>query len=180
MSTQTSGQPRDLLLTSARLLVTIILVLICLIALGLVSAAIALPLFPDRILAEIAPQIGKEPGSDLITSIELIFALFLTMIALAFFWLRQLRRIIDSVRQGNAFAPENAGRLSNMGWLTVGIEVFSIKAGAVAAYIAKHVENMHLDVGLSLGGILMALVLFILARVFREGARMREELEGTV
>ena len=28
--------------------------------------------------------------------------------------------------------------------------------------------------------IVLALVLFILARVFREGARMRDELEGTV
>ena len=33
---------------------------------------------------------------------------------------------------------------------------------------------------LVLGGILLALVLFILARVFRKGAEMRAELEGTV
>jgi hypothetical protein len=36
------------------------------------------------------------------------------------------------------------------------------------------------DFGLSFGGVLLALVLFILARVFRKGAEMRAELEGTV
>ena len=34
--------------------------------------------------------------------------------------------------------------------------------------------------GFSLTGILMVLILFILARVFKRGAEMREELEGTV
>jgi hypothetical protein len=34
--------------------------------------------------------------------------------------------------------------------------------------------------GISFGGFLLALVLFILARVFRKGTEMREELEGTV
>jgi hypothetical protein len=29
-------------------------------------------------------------------------------------------------------------------------------------------------------GLLLALVLFVIARVFREGTRLREELEGTV
>jgi hypothetical protein len=67
-----------------------------------------------------------------------------------------------------------------MGWLTVIVEALSIPGGALAAYLTHLFDRAHLEIGLSLGGILMALVLFILARVFREGARMREELEGTV
>jgi len=39
---------------------------------------------------------------------------------------------------------------------------------------------MNIDGGLDGGSILLILILFILARVFREGARMRDELEGTV
>jgi hypothetical protein len=180
MTNPIPAERRDLLLGSARILVTLILAMVCLIGLGLIGAAIVLPMFPDRILAEIAPQIGKGAGSEVVVAIELLFALFLAMGALAVQWLRLLRRVIDSVRLGNAFASENAGRLSNMGWLTVATEVLSIKTGAVAAYLAKQVENLHLDVGMSVGGILLALVLFILARVFREGAAMRADLEGTV
>ena len=36
------------------------------------------------------------------------------------------------------------------------------------------------DFGFDGGGILLILILFILARVFRHGAAMREDLEGTV
>ena len=52
--------------------------------------------------------------------------------------------------------------------------------GAFAAWLAHEFRRAHIEVGVSFSGILMALVLFILARVFREGARMREDLEGTV
>ena len=54
----------------------------------------------------------------------------------------------------------------------------------VAKLTASFGQTIYM-VGLSLFfgailGILLALVLFILARVFREGAAMRSELEGTV
>jgi hypothetical protein len=41
-------------------------------------------------------------------------------------------------------------------------------------------KDADFDFGVSLGGLLLALTLFILARVFRQGAAMREDLEGTV
>jgi hypothetical protein len=42
-------------------------------------------------------------------------------------------------------------------------------------------ENpLHLDAGFSITGWLAVLLTFVLARVFAEGARMRDELEGTV
>ena len=47
------------------------------------------------------------------------------------------------------------------------------KASADAASIS-------VDADFSTNGLLLALVLFILARVFRTGAKMREDLEGTV
>ena len=40
--------------------------------------------------------------------------------------------------------------------------------------------DITIDAGLDIEGILLALILFILARVFRHGARMRDDLEGTV
>jgi len=170
----------DALLTSARWLINLIVVLVGVVFLGLIGAAIALPLFEVRVLALIAEHGGKQAGSEAIVAIEILFVVFIAMLALAFRWLRQLRRIIDSVGHGDPFAPENADRLARMGWLTVAIECLSIPGGIVAGYLAHIFRRAELDVGLSLGGVLMALVLFILARVFREGAAMRDELEGTV
>ena len=41
--------------------------------------------------------------------------------------------------------------------------------------------NVHHDSdGLSMGAIILTLVLFVLARVFRTGAEMQDDLEGTV
>ena len=173
-------QHRDWLLTSARWLVTIIIAIVCVIGLGLLSAAIALPLFHDRIAAAVLADTGKPFGPDLVTAIEALLALILVMGFLSFRWLMRLRRIIDSVGQGDAFSNANAERLYNMGWLVVGIEALAIPAGIAAHYVTTHFDKSHIEIGFSLGGILMALVLFILARVFREGAAMREELEGTV
>jgi hypothetical protein len=176
-----SGRPaRDWLLTSARLLVTIILMLVILAGLGMITAAVCLPLFHERIFAEILEQTGKRVGGDFIVAAELFLAILFLMGFLAFRWLGRLRRVIESVALGDAFAPVNAERLAEMGWLTVGIEALSLPAGAAAHYVTTHLGKSHIDIGLSLGGVLLALVLFILARVFREGAAMRADLEGTV
>ena len=39
---------------------------------------------------------------------------------------------------------------------------------------------VHLDAGFSINGWLAVLLIFLLARVFAEGTRMREDLKGTV
>lgn len=54
----------------------------------------------------------------------------------------------------------------------------------VIAAIGKAVSNpahpVNLDAGFSVNGWLAVLLTFLLARVFTEGARMRDDLEGTV
>ena len=53
-------------------------------------------------------------------------------------------------------------------------------AGALSGWISYTGKMRYVDVGVSLGGVLLALILFVLARVFSQGAAMRDELEGTV
>ncbi len=180
MTEQHTAPPRDWLLSSARWLVTLIIALVCVIGIFLAFAAIAVPLAHDRLSAELLERTGSALTWNEIMAAELFFAFVLTMGALAFFWLRHLRRIIDSVGPGEAFTTTNAERLAKMGWLTVGIEALSIPGGAAAYFLTQHFKRSDIDMTISLEGILMALVLFILARVFREGANMRAELEGTV
>jgi Protein of unknown function (DUF2975) len=101
-----------------------------------------------------------------------------------------LRRIVLSVGEGDPFIPENAERLSRMGWLVLAGQIAAIPVGALVLWIASLVEDtpaesriradLHSDFGFSFSSLLLMLVLFILARVFRRGASMREELEGTV
>jgi hypothetical protein len=178
---QISAPPtRDWLLTSARWLIGLLLVVTAVVSVVLAGLAVAVPFNQARVAARIARHTGQVAGEGTTALIVLFLALAAVMCALFFAWLRDLRRVIDSVGEGNPFAPVNAQRLTRMGWITVAVELISIKAGGLAAYLTHHFRREHIDIGLSLGGVLLALVLFILARVFREGAKMREELEGTV
>jgi hypothetical protein len=105
------------------------------------------------------------------------------MLFLALRFTLELRGIVRSVEHGDPFEPANADRLSRMGWLTVAAFALGIVIGSIVAWIKSVAEgagDIDVDFGLGGGGIMLILVLFILARVFRQGAAMREELEGTV
>ncbi|HET9355836.1 MAG TPA: DUF2975 domain-containing protein [Sphingomicrobium sp.] len=113
----------------------------------------------------------------------LLLVLGIALAILGFFFFRLLRRIVDSVSEGDPFIPVNADRLYHMAWLSLGIQAVLIAATPLMFWFDALPEkpNVHRgDSGLSLGALVTALLLFVLARVFRVGSQMREELEGTV
>ena len=107
-------------------------------------------------------------------------ALALVPIGLLMVFLRTLKLVIDSVGAGDPFAPVNAKRLARMGWLMIGVQLAAIPIGALAAWLNHRIDVGEIGFEVSGEGVVLALVLFILARVFRHGAAMRDELEGTV
>lgn len=139
-----------------------------------------LPLWWPAVEAGLTRHAGGPLPADLRYMIGGFLALVAVMAALGFLFLRLLRRIVDSVAEGDPFIPENAVRLDRMGWLAVSIQLIAIPAGGLTGWIAHVGRVPPVDVGLSVGGILLALILFVLARVFRRGAAMRDDLEGTV
>jgi hypothetical protein len=52
--------------------------------------------------------------------------------------------------------------------------------GAIVEGVSTTAAPLDISSGFSLTGWLTVLLLFVLARVFEQGARMREDLEGTV
>jgi hypothetical protein len=95
---------------------------------------------------------------------------------------RSMLAIVQSVSQGDPFIPENADRLTAMGWTMLAINIAAIPLAMLGAYVGQLVgENkVSTEFGIDFGGIVLILTLFILARVFRHGAAMRDDLEGTV
>lgn len=133
----------------------------------------------------LSPAIHFADGAEkldrsVIVAGSMILLLVAAMSSMVFLWLQELRRIIDSVREANPFAPENADRLSRMAKLSLAINCIAIPTGAVAADISTRIEGAKSDFGFSLGGLLLAMVLFILARVFREGTQIKADIEGVV
>lgn len=134
-----------------------------------------------EIMSEIAGA-GAPPAALWLIALAMLVGFVILALALRF--LKELRGIIDSVDEGDPFRPDNAVRLNRMGWIAVAGQVLVLPVAALAIWLApfaEHVEKeIHLDGGPDGGMILLTLILFILARVFRRGAEMREELEGTV
>jgi hypothetical protein len=93
---------------------------------------------------------------------------------------RLLRELVLSVRDGQPLTIVNAERLRSMGWLSLGIQGVILLMAVVFALLGNG-SIVDVDMVYDLiASVLMAAVLFILARVFEHGARMQEELEGTV
>lgn len=95
--------------------------------------------------------------------------------ALAAIFFAQLYRIVRSSESGDPFTTVNAGRLAIMGWILLApvAIVIAVRIARLAPPAFSETVNMGLLV-------LAGLVLLILASVFRRGAAMREELDGTV
>lgn len=84
-----------------------------------------------------------------------------------------LRAIVDTARGGDPFVPENGVRLRRIGWL--------ILAGNVVMFVAAIAlpPNFH-DQSSSYPGLFTVLLVFVLARIFETGSRMRTEIQETV
>jgi hypothetical protein len=175
-----TASKRDPLLTAARIVITLMMVLCAAGAIGTLIGAPLVQIWQGPIMTRLTTEAGHAVDPRIITGISLLLLFASALLALGVYFLLLLRRIIDSVAADETFSITNAARLSRMGWICVVVEVLSIPAGASAYAITHAIRHDRVDIGFSLGGVLLALVLFILARVFREGARMREELEGTV
>jgi hypothetical protein len=94
--------------------------------------------------------------------------------------LKRLLAIVETVRAGDPFVAPNAQRLQTIAWVLLLLNLLSIGIGAIGASISTKEYPLHLDAGFSINGWLAVLLTFVLARVFAEGALMREDLEGTV
>ena len=104
--------------------------------------------------------------------------------AVMFFFFGKMRALIETASKGDPFIPDNAQRLNAMAWLLLGSQVLTVLVGELRVFnmslIDPQSENTFDISPGDLTGFLIVLVLFILARVFRHGAAMREDLDGTV
>ena len=152
-------------------------------AIALIVAAVGITFFTPELAAEADMEFF--PADFPVAALVGVMLIGLAIVTMLFFFFDKLRRIIGTVGEGDPFQPANAARLNAMAWLTVGVQLSFLPAAALGMELAKFADDLkgadiRIDGGMDLEGILLAIVLFILARVFRHGAAMREDLEGTV
>ena len=94
--------------------------------------------------------------------------------------LRSLRRIFRTLAMGDPFHPDNVRRLRQIG-MTLAIVTGGVwlTQSLVASRLAPGVMDPQ-GIGELLTPVFSVLIVFVLAEVFREGARLRRESELTI
>jgi hypothetical protein len=93
--------------------------------------------------------------------------------------LNRLRRVFETLIVGDPFRPQNVARLRVVGFALIGLEVLG--------YVVHRVIDMFgpgrahsFSLSVNLTGWFAILVVFVLAEVFREGARLRQDADLTI
>src|SRR2546423_14734574 len=169
--------------SSAALPIAYVVLRILIVVNWLMGAAILalLLVMPNERWIMSAFKLSPSPDAErLIMGLRAIAVLGLVTIPLNYVVLKRLLAIVETVRAGDPFVAANASRLQAIAWVLLALNLLSIVIGAIAKTVSTPAHPLHINAGFSINGWLAVLLTFLLARVFAEGALMREDLEGTV
>jgi hypothetical protein len=126
-------------------------------------------------------KLSPSPEAErLVFGLRLILVLIIATIPFNHVVLKRLHAIVETVRAGDPFVGTNAYRLRAIAWALLAVQLFSLVIGTVAEALSTPARTVDIDAGFSISGWLAVLLTFVLARVFAEGALMRQDLRGTV
>ncbi|MCR2834172.1 DUF2975 domain-containing protein [Parerythrobacter lacustris] len=179
------NRPKDPLLLAGKVLTFFMQGAMAIAAVALAIAIPAVLLFSTDFAISAGMEDASFPEGFPIPALVGVMAIGIAIVAALFVFFGKLRNIIGTVGEGDPFVPANADRLNAMAWLLLATQVLLLPAAGLGMLLVEWADEAEgaefsVDGGLDLSGILMVVVLFILARVFRQGAAMREDLEGTV
>ncbi len=160
-------------------------VLRVLIALNLLMGFLILVLLTASLVdgAWVMQALGVPPTDRegrLILGMRLIMVIGVVAVPVTHVALTRLLAIVSTVSLGDPFGAENAARLQQIAWAVLGLELLHLAVGIVIATVSSRTAPLDLDWSFSPTPWLAVLLLFVLARVFDQGTRMRDELEGTI
>lgn len=170
----------DRVLRAARVGLRVFLVANLVAMAGFVLAVLLSFVFAAPLEARLIAKYG--PGLDATTVVQAMRVLMLASFpaggALHLIFSRLLA-MVATVRDGDPFTAANAQRLQAIGWALLALQLLDLLFGAFSWWFAA----LHVDFATwspSFGGWIATLMLFVLARVFRRGAEMRDDLAMTV
>jgi hypothetical protein len=125
--------------------------------------------------------VGAVAGHEgVVTGMRAIMVIGILATPIAYVVLSRLLRIVESVRTGEPFTMDNAMRLRTIAWALLGLELLHICVVGIASAVSTKQVPLRINANFHPIGWLAILLLFVLAEVFVEGTRMREDLEGVV
>lgn len=176
----TSGSaPHSRALSASWRVLHIVLGLNALYALFIVVIFTALLVAPDATLITLGARADVD-RSLLLLGMRVVAVLGLVGAIATQRILNRAIAIVATVRNGDPFVADNAHRLEDIAWTALLLQVLYLAIGATAA--ATSTVDQPFDIGwsFSLTPWVSVLLLFVLARVFAYGTRIRDDLDGVV
>lgn len=142
-----------------------------------VVAAVCLLSVPN-LAAEVVQRLNVSPdlGAGSQAVMLLAFGVSLSGYLLIMHWTRQ---VFHTLAEGDVFHPDNTRRLRWIGFGLGALEIF----GYIARAFAEGVYHLHFEPVYGLRAVttwFSVMVVFVLAEVFKEGARLRREADLTI
>lgn len=170
-------RPHSTALSASRILLKILRVFNLIMGVMLVVAVPASFLYEPLFFEFFTKRPPRIDPTWLIPVLRIWIVLALLLVAAVHVSLSRLLAVVETVRAGDPFVPENAARLKTIAWCVLATQLLHLTFGMMAA--TMNAAGSNIEWKLSLTGWLAVVLLFVLARVFEEGTRMREDL-GTM
>ena len=130
-----------------------------------------------------AAALSQFPGTDidqLLAGTRIVLAIVFPVMILAHLLFRALLQMLQTVEAGDPFVAVNARRLRRVAWCLLGIQLCDIAFGIAGAMMDAAAGERISGWSPGITGWIAVLLAFVLARVFREGTRLRDEAELTI
>jgi hypothetical protein len=147
------------------------IIFVCIVALFMLSGA--------KALAALAQQYPAKTVELMLESSQWLALLIVPVTYAAHRIFRSMQAIIASAIAGDPFIRNNAASLRIVGWSLLAIQILDLVGGLIMVRFSD-ATGIHWGWSPALTGWLAALLMFVLAGIFERGAKMRDDLEGTV
>lgn len=131
------------------------------------------------IAADLAQAYGVDRAAIVVRAMAWVMVLAIMTGVVVNVLFRRMLAIVRSAIDGDAFTLVNARRLRTVGWALLMVQILDLGFGMISLAIDSRAGEPF-GWTPSVGGWIAALMVFVLARVFEQGSRMRDELAMTV
>jgi hypothetical protein len=165
-------------LGASRILLKVMRVLNLATGLAFLACLVASFLFEPAFVAFFSKQPPRIDPGLLMPILRVWVVLTAPLIAVVHISLSRLLEMVDTVREGDPFVPENAARMKTIAWCVLATQIYHLFFGLMVALV--NAAGSRMEWSFSPTGWLAVVLLFVLALVFEQGTRIRADLEAMI